>query len=228
MNQDGDEDDAFFAKVKSALGLEGVSVGLEALGVTVEVEADTVERPTTLDGVRELIGDCQRCKLCTGRTNIVFGSGPDRSRLMVIGEAPGEQEDKRGMPFVGPAGEMLDRMLLNVLKMKREDVYVSNTVKCRPKDNRDPEPDEISSCLPFLEMQHDIVKPGFVLLLGRAAIASTLRVEGGLKHNRGRWHSWRGTPTIATYHPAYLLRRPEDKPKALEDLKQLLARMEAR
>jgi uracil-DNA glycosylase len=224
-------DDQDFARICQVLGARPAASGLARLGITVQVEdQEEVERPPTLEAVRSLIGDCRRCGLCEGRKNIVFASGPDQAELMVVGEAPGQEEDARGRPFVGPSGQMLDRMLTAVLGLQRDQVYVLNCVKCRPPNNRDPLPAELQACLPFLAMQRDLVRPRVVLLMGTVAVQSCLRVPGGVKANRGRWHSWGGVPTTATFHPSYLLRRPEDKAKALEDLllvKDLLERERA-
>lgn len=218
--------DAFVEEVMAVLGATRLEVGLSSFGLDVVVESAGPE-PTTIDEVRELLGDCRRCKLCTGRTNIVFGGGAtDKPPLMVVGEGPGEHEDRLGEPFVGRAGEMLDRMLERVLGLRRDQVWIGNVIKCRTnKDNRDPEEDEVASCLPFLEMQRNVIGPSFVLLLGKVAIDACLGLPGGVRANRGKWFEWGGIPTIATYHTAYLLRRPEDKPKAMEDLLVLKARL---
>ncbi len=217
--------ESYVEEVCRILGATPTSSGLAAFGVDVVVE-DAVAEPTSVEEVRTLLGDCQRCKLCSSRKNIVFGVGdPNRPKLMVVGEAPGALEDERGEPFVGPAGEMLDRMLERVLGLSRQKIYILNTLKCRPPKNRDPEPDEISSCRPFAEMQRDVVKPGLVLLLGNIALKSCLGVEGGITKNRGKWLDWGGTPAMATFHPAYLLRKPEDKSKTMEDLLLLKSRL---
>lgn len=218
--------ESFVEEVCRVLGARPIESGLPAFGVEVSVEESAPE-PTSIEEVRGLLGDCQRCKLCSGRKNIVFGTGdPIHPPLMVVGEGPGHHEDERGEPFVGPAGQMLDRMLERVLGLQRRKVYILNVVKCRTsKDDRDPEPDEVASCLPFAEMQRDVVKPSAVLLLGSVAVRACLGVEGGVKKNRGKWFDWGGVPTIATFHPAYLLRREEDKPKAMEDLLVLKGRL---
>lgn len=217
----------FFSMVCRKFDAVPVNRGLESFRIRTIVDEQVVE-PETLEEVRELLGDCQRCKLCSGRKNLVFGSGPQAPSLMVVGEGPGEHEDRLGEPFVGLAGEMLDRMLKNVLGLDRGQVYVTNVVKCRTsQDNRDPEPDEISACLPFLEMQKKVLHPSFVLLLGRVAIESVLGIDGGVKANRGKWFHWGDVPTIATFHPAYLLRNEQDKRKTLEDLRMLEAMMNA-
>jgi DNA polymerase len=216
--------DELVAEVCKVLGASPVRRGLEAFGMQIVVDA-SVHEPESLEEIRTLLGDCQRCKLCSGRKNIVFGVGSARPRLMVVGEAPGEQEDVLGEPFVGKAGAMLDRMLEKVLRMKREEVYITNVIRCRPPENRDPESDEVMACLPFLEMTKKVLRPEFVLLLGKVALEATLGLPGGIRSNRGKWFEWEGTPTIATFHPVYLLRQEQDKVKALEDLRMLESRL---
>jgi len=207
------------------LGARTFHRGLSAFGLDVVVDEGESD-PTTMAQICELLGDCRRCKLHDGRKNIVFGVGPDADvPLLVVGEGPGEHEDAQGEPFVGKAGEMLDKMLQHVLHLRRDQVYITNVVRCRTPKNRDPESDEVSSCIPFLDMQKKVLRPRFVLLLGAVAVHSVLGVTGGIRANRGKWFDWEGTPTIATYHPAYLLRKPEDKAKALEDLRMLEARL---
>lgn len=193
--------------------------GLEEFGIEVEVD-QALEKPESPEQIRSLLGDCKRCKLCEGRKNIVFGSGKEaRPDLMVIGEAPGEKEDETGEPFVGKAGEMLDKMLENVLGISRKDVYVTNAVKCRPPENRNPEPEEVESCIQFAKWQKEAVKPKVVVIFGRVAMEAIFGLSGGVRANRTKWIDWDGTPTMITYHPAYLLRNPDDKRKALEDLR---------
>jgi len=175
---------------------------------------------TGLEQVRQELGDCRRCGLCTGRRNIVFGVGDANADLMVIGEGPGEREDARGEPFVGPAGQMLDRMLLNVLGLPRSSVYISNVVKCRPPQNRNPAPDEVDMCRPYLDKQIDAIGPKLVLVLGGVALGALFGVKGITRH-RGQWFDYRGVPALTTFHPAYLLRQPAGKRPVFEDLKVL-------
>jgi uracil-DNA glycosylase family 4 len=181
-----------------------------------------------LGRIRADLGDCQRCGLCRARTHLVFGVGDPDADLMIIGEGPGEQEDQRGEPFVGPAGQMLDRMLSNVLGLERDAVYIANVVKCRPPGNRNPLPEEIATCLPFLERQIRAVQPKLVVLLGAVALRALLGGRSILRE-RGREvvHRPTGVPVIPTLHPAYLLRKPEDKKLAFEDLKLARARYDA-
>ena len=190
-----------------------------------------VRRPdpaARLLGVREAMGECHRCRLCEGRRNIVFGVGDPAARLLVLGEGPGEQEDRKGEPFVGPAGEMLDGMLEKVLGLQRREVYILNMVKCRPPNNRNPQDDELEACRPFLRAQLASVRPDLVLLLG--SVASKALLGQGITVARGQWHTmaWPGggARVMATFHPAYLLRKPEDKRLTLQDLRALKAELD--
>lgn len=185
------------------------------------------EPADTLRRVREDLGDCHRCKLSRGRTNLVFGVGDPEADLVVVGEGPGHNEDLQGEPFVGAAGEMLDKMLANVLGLQRSEVYICNVVKCRPPGNRNPEPDEIEACAPFLERQIRAVGPKVLLVLGSVAYRALLDPQGGIKRGRGAWREWNGVPALATFHPAYLLRQPDDKRLTFEDLKAVRARYDA-
>jgi len=172
----------------------------------------------SIAAVREDLGDCQRCALHRQRSQIVFGVGDPKARLVVVGEAPGFHEDRQGEPFVGPAGQMLDRMLVNVLGLQRADAYIMNVLKCRPPDNRDPEPPEVSACRPFFDAQINVIRPVAILALGRFATQSLLVNQRGIKAQRGQWGDYRGIPVMPTFHPAYLLRSPEDKRLTLQDL----------
>jgi DNA polymerase len=172
-----------------------------------------------------VLGDCQRCGLCAGRSRIVFGGGDPKARLMIIGEAPGREEDRRGEPFVGESGQMLDRMLLNVLGLARPQVFVANVVKCRPPDNRDPTPEEIALCRPFLHAQLRVVRPELVLVLGRVAFQALFDTAEGISRARGSWRHLRyeggEARAMITFHPAYLLRTPDAKRLVFEDLKAI-------
>lgn len=180
-------------------------------------------RPS-LEGVRAQLGDCQRCALAQGRRKLVFGAGLATARIMLIGEAPGEQEDQRGEPFVGPAGQLLTRMLA-AIGLTREDVYITNLVKCRPPHNRDPRPEEAAACRPFLEGQIAALRPQAILALGRPAAQALLDSDAPISALRGRWHDLGGTPLLPTFHPAFLLRSPERKAEAYVDLKALRRRL---
>jgi DNA polymerase len=184
-----------------------------------------------LDAVRAHLGDCQRCGLCEARRNIVFGVGDPAARLFVIGEGPGAHEDRQGEPFVGKAGQMLDRMLEAVLGLQREQVYISNVVKCRPPGNRNPNPEEIARCRPFLDAQLRVVKPDLVLVLGSVAFKTVFGTSAGIKRSRGAWRelTWEGgaARAMSTFHPAYLLRQPDDKRLTFADLKELRGALDA-
>ena len=182
---------------------------------------------TSLSEVRESLGDCRRCGLCKNRKTIVFGVGDERADLMIIGEAPGYHEDQQGEPFVGAAGQMLDKMLENVIGLRREQVYIANVVKCRPPKNRNPLPDEVEACRPFLEAQIRAIQPKIILILGTVALKAIFGADTGIMRARGIWKEWAGTPVLPTFHPAYLLRNPSDKRKTFEDLKALTARYDA-
>lgn len=180
-------------------------------------------RPS-LEGVREQMGDCRRCPLAQGRSKLVFGAGPATARVMLIGEAPGEREDQQGEPFVGPAGQLLGRMLA-AIGLTREEVYITNLVKCRPPNNRDPRPEEAAACRPFLEGQIAALAPEAILVLGRPAAQALLASDAPISALRGRWHDLGGTPLLPTFHPAFLLRSPERKAEAYADLKELRRRL---
>jgi uracil-DNA glycosylase family 4 len=178
-----------------------------------------------LEAVRSEIGECTRCKLHKGRTNIVFGVGNPEARLMFVGEAPGEDEDLQGFPFVGKAGQLLTKMI-EAMGLRREDVYICNTVKCRPPNNRNPEPDELLACEPFLKGQLGAVKPEAIVTLGKFAAQALLREQTPITRLRGQWREYEGIAVMPTFHPAYLLRSPGEKGKVWEDLKQVMKKLD--
>ena len=180
----------------------------------------------TLDEVQHVLGDCRRCGLCEGRKNIVFGSGNPNADLMFIGEGPGEQEDLQGLPFVGRSGELLTQMIEKGIEISRDDVYICNIVKCRPPKNRNPLPDEVSACQPFLDGQIQAVKPKVIVSLGKPAAGLLLGREVSITRIRGTWHDYKGTPLMPTLHPAYILRQytAENRRHVWEDLKAALAK----
>lgn len=173
--------------------------------------------------LREAVASCTACKLCKSRRQTVFGVGAERAAWMIVGEAPGEQEDLKGEPFVGPAGKLLDQML-HAIGLAREpgapngQVYIANVLKCRPPHNRNPEPEEIAQCEPFLRRQIELVQPRIILAMGRFAVQTLLQSQEAIGRLRGRVHRYQGIPVVVTYHPAYLLRNLPDKAKAWEDL----------
>jgi DNA polymerase len=173
----------------------------------------------SLAAVRADIGDCTRCKLHTlGRTQIVFGVGNPNADLMFVGEAPGRDEDLQGYPFVGRAGQLLTK-IIEAIALKREDVYIANVIKCRPPENRNPEPDEVATCEPFLFRQIDIIKPKVIVALGKFGAQTLLRTLDPISRLRGRVFDYRGAKLIPTFHPAYLLRNPSSKREVWEDMK---------
>jgi len=192
---------------------------------TVEpVEVTPKVKLPLLDAVRTELGECTRCKLHKTRTNIVFGVGSPEARLMFVGEAPGEDEDLQGFPFVGKAGQLLTKMI-EAMGLRRDDVYICNTVKCRPPNNRNPEPDELLACEPFLKGQLGAVKPEAIVTLGKFAAQSLLRESTPITRLRGQWREYEGIPVMPTFHPAYLLRSPAEKGKVWDDLKQVMKKL---
>ena len=174
-----------------------------------------------LAALRAEIGDCTRCRLCQGRTHLVFGTGSPRARLMFVGEGPGFEEDRQGIPFVGRAGQLLNR-ILEAMRMRREDVYIANVVKCRPPENRAPLPDESATCLPFLMRQIEIIRPRVVCGLGGVAVQALLNRTVSISRIRGTIQTLPdGTLLMPTFHPAYLLRNPEKKKEVWEDMKKV-------
>jgi len=176
-----------------------------------------------LEALRGEIGDCKRCKLSKCRTKIVFGQGNPKTKLMFVGEAPGRDEDIQGLAFVGRAGQLLTK-IIEAMGLKREDVYIGNIIKCRPPENRNPEPDEIKSCIPFLKKQIELIKPEVIICLGKFAAQTLLNTETPISKLRGKWGEFCGTPLMPTYHPAYLLRNPNAKKEVWEDV-QLVMKM---
>ncbi|MBK6846889.1 MAG: uracil-DNA glycosylase [Proteobacteria bacterium] len=175
--------------------------------------------------VREALGDCQRCGLHAERKQIVFGVGSAQAELMFVGEAPGRDEDLQGEPFVGKAGQLLTRMI-EAMGLRRDEVYICNIIKCRPPNNRDPEPDEVASCEPFLRQQIEAIAPRLIVALGNFAARTLLRSELGITRLRGAFHRYQGIPLMPTFHPAYLLRNPEAKRPAWSDLQAVMAEMD--
>src|SRR5215475_2058705 len=185
----------------------------------------TVQTVQSLEELRAEIGDCRRCKLCQGRTKIVFGVGNPRAELVFVGEGPGRDEDLKGEPFVGRAGQLLTEIITKGMKMRREDVYIANVVKCRPPENRNPEPDEIAACEPFLVKQLELIKPRFIVALGTFAAQTLLKTKTPISRLRGVWHAYHGIKLMPTLHPAYLLRNPADKRLVWQDIQAVLREM---
>jgi DNA polymerase len=177
-----------------------------------------------LAALAAVVASCRDCKLCTSRHSTVFASGDPRARLMLVGEGPGAEEDKQGLPFVGAAGELLNK-ILEAIGLTRDEVYVANIVKCRPPGNRDPEPDEVRACLGYLEKQIDLVRPELLVALGRYAAQTLLGRDDSLSRLRGEWHEVRGVPVRVTYHPAALLRNAAWKRPTWEDMQVVRDRL---
>jgi len=176
-----------------------------------------------LQGIRDEIGDCTRCKLHTlGRRQIVFGVGNPDADLMFVGEAPGADEDVQGIPFVGRAGQLLTK-IIEAIGLRREDVYIANVIKCRPPENRNPEPDEVEMCEGFLFQQIDRIKPKVIVALGTFAAKALLKTQDSISRLRGRTYDYRGATLIPTFHPAFLLRSPDRKRDVWEDMKKARA-----
>lgn len=182
-----------------------------------------VREADTLAALQAHIGDCQRCKLSgQGRTTVVFGVGDPHAALMFVGEGPGADEDRQGEPFVGRAGQLLTEIITKGMKLRRQDVYIANVIKCRPPGNRNPEADEIATCMPFLVRQIDLVQPKVIVALGTFAAQTLLGVKTPITRMRGVWHDYRGVRVMPTFHPAYLLRNPGDKRLVWEDIKLVM------
>ena len=178
-------------------------------------------RVEALATVRTDLGECTRCKLHKGRIKLVFGTGNAEARLMFVGEGPGAEEDEQGVPFVGRAGQLLTQ-IIKAMGLEREDVYIANVVKCRPPGNRNPEPDEIEQCEPFLMRQMDVIKPAIVVALGKFAAQTLLRTTEPISKIRGRFHQVGDTRVMPTFHPSYLLRNPAAKREVWEDMKAVM------
>jgi len=177
-----------------------------------------------LGALREQIGDCMLCRLHKGRRNLVFGTGNANADLMFIGEAPGRDEDMQGEPFVGRAGQLLNK-IIEAMGLKRTDVYIANINKCRPPNNRAPARDEADACLPFLHEQVAIIKPKVIVCLGSVAVQNLLRTEEKISRIRGQWREFDGIPVMPTYHPAFLLRNPAGKRPVWEDMQEVMKKL---
>ncbi len=194
----------------------------DAAAPTAPAEEASLAGVQTLAELRTEIGDCQRCRLCERRNTIVFGVGNPDAEIMFIGEGPGYEEDKQGEPFVGRAGQLLTQIITKGMQMQRSDVYIANVVKCRPPENRNPEPDEIAACEPFLAKQLEIIRPRVIIALGKFAAQTLLKDKTPITRLRGKWQSYHGIKLMPTLHPAYLLRNPKDKRLVWEDIKAVL------
>jgi DNA polymerase len=213
---------------EEARGSRGVEVHKASIQSVPEPGATEV-LPADLESLAAFIGDCKRCKLSEKRTHLVFGEGNPKARLVFVGEGPGAEEDAAGRPFVGEAGKLLTKIIESGMGLKREDVYICNVVKCRPPNNRDPEADEVQTCLPFLKQQLAIIRPEVICTLGRIAAQNLLGREFKITQERGNWSSFMGVPLMATFHPAYILRNPKDeqqlKRQVWQDVQKIMGRL---
>ena len=187
-------------------------------------DAASASAAETLTQIRDDLGECTRCKLHSTRHKIVFGDGSQKAQLVFVGEGPGADEDAQGLPFVGRAGKLLTQMI-EAMGLKRGDVYICNVVKCRPPGNRQPEPDEVAACSPFLFRQLDSIKPKVIVCLGATAFQTLLGTSRSISHYRGQWLDYRGYRMLPTYHPAYLLRNPAAKADVWKDLQKVMAEL---
>jgi DNA polymerase len=200
------------------LGFPGIVLSDDALGI---LEGwDKRGMAENLEMIRDDLGACRRCKLHKGRKHIVFGYGNPDARLVFVGEGPGYEEDMQGQPFVGQAGQLLTR-ILRAIDLTREDVYICNIIKCRPPGNRNPEPDEIAACIPFLRRQLRAIRPKFICALGTFAAQTLLETNTPISRLRGRFYAYKGIDLLPTYHPAFLLRNPSKKADVWQDMQKL-------
>lgn len=221
------ESDKIIQELRRTLTYYQKNLGLRALPKGDEMPLKPVKTTTsqrhsgkTLEAIREELGDCRRCPLHRGRTNIVFGVGNPNAELMFVGEAPGHDEDLQGEPFVGRAGQLLTKIIL-AMGMKREEVYIGNINKCRPPNNRAPLPDEVEACLPFIKAQIEAIQPRVIVCLGAVAFQNLLQTGEKITRVRGQWREFMGIKVMPTYHPAFLLRNPNMKRAVWEDMKKV-------
>lgn len=216
-------------------GVEGVPLAIDSVSADAEdfaaaadlryPPADDTDFPAeSLEGVRTDLGDCQRCPLAATRTKLVFGVGNEKARIVFVGEAPGRDEDSQGIPFVGEAGQLLTK-IIQAMGFSRDDVYICNVLKCRPPNNRNPLPEEIATCQPFLLRQIQAVAPEVIVALGTFAAQTLLGTREPISKLRGKFHSYHGIALMATFHPAYLLRNPVMKREVWDDMKAVLEKM---
>ena len=181
--------------------------------------------PSFLDSINEELRNCTRCKLYQDRNTIVFGEGDREAKLVFVGEGPGNEEDQLGKPFVGEAGQLLTDIIVKGMKLKPGEVYICNVVKCRPPNNRTPEPDEIAACEPFLRKQLQTIKPKVIVTLGNVPTQTLLKTKDGITKLRGKWRDFEGIPLMPTFHPAYLLRNPKDKVLVWDDIQKVMTKL---
>jgi len=220
-------EDSLFDKMLMASAHEPPSGGNRQISLLEEESDDDLgdSEYSNLDEHRREISGCAKCPLGKSRTKLVYGVGDPNANIMFIGEAPGRDEDLQGEPFVGRAGKLLDKILV-AMGLNRDEVYIGNILKCRPPENRDPQPDEMKSCMPYLLEQIRLIRPRFIVALGRIAAHGLLETTTPLGKLRGRWHEFHGIPLLVTYHPAALLRSPQYKHPTWEDMQMLMAEYE--
>lgn len=204
-------------------GVRGVPAGLPIPGSATAMVSELPSRADALRGVELELGACERCRLSRGRKNIVFGSGDPDARIVFVGEGPGADEDARGLPFVGKAGDLLTDIIQKGMKIPRESVYICNVVKCRPPGNRNPEDDEVAACAPFLRAQIAAIGPEVIVALGKFAAQTLLSTTVPISRLRGRWGEFEGVPVMPTFHPAHLLRNPEFKREVWTDIQAVMS-----
>ena len=221
--------DAVNRYLKQTRELYGDELFLESNSVSEKKDLQTKDLifPADLDSFHQQIHKCQNCQLGQSRTKFVFGVGDPNASLVLVGEAPGEQEDLKGEPFVGRAGQLLDKILAAIDRSREKDVYICNVLKCRPPQNRDPRSDEVEQCEPYLIHQINLIQPKLIVALGRVAGKTLLNVDNSLKSMRGILHNYHNTPLIVTYHPAALLRNPNWKPETWKDFKWIRSMIDA-
>ncbi|WP_321391221.1 uracil-DNA glycosylase [uncultured Desulfuromusa sp.] len=208
-------------------GFESIITSPQEEPVPMAIQPDSdlpPENSKTLAEMEINLKNCCLCPLSKQRKNIVFGAGNPQARLVLVGEAPGREEDQQGIPFVGEAGKLLDKILL-AMNLSREEVYICNVLKCRPPGNRDPQADEIAACEPFLKQQLALIQPELIITLGRFAAQELLKTTAPISKLRGKWHEYEGIPLMPTFHPAYLLRNPSGKRPVWEDMKKVMQRL---
>lgn len=206
------------------MGCKGFDAATEILSTLETWERKNVLSDETLEDIRVDLGECLRCRLSEGRTNIVFGSGNAHAKLVFIGEGPGYEEDRQGQPFVGAAGRLLTK-IIEAIEFTRNQVYICNIIKCRPPGNRNPMPDEIAACSPFLKRQIATINPDFICTLGSFAAQTLLETKMPISKLRGVFYDYMGIKVMPTYHPAFLLRNPDKKRSVWEDMKMLMKAM---
>ncbi len=210
----------------SQTGCRGFNCSKKGLKIMESWGHNQVLLPETLEAIRIDLGECRRCRLSESRKNIVFGAGDPHARLVFVGEGPGYDEDQKGEPFIGAAGRLLTK-IIEAIKYTREQVYICNIIKCRPPGNRNPLPDEIEVCLPFLKRQLATIKPDVICALGAFAAQALLETTMPISKLKGRFHDYNGIRVLPTYHPAYLLRNPGKKRDVWEDMKKLMKALDA-